>query len=340
MQTPSHSRLGRSALSLLVAAAVLSAPITPLFAQKKPAPAAAPAKPDKATKDKAREAFKHGQEKLAANDFMGAAAAFKEADALIPSAQARYKIAFALDKAGKGPEALAEYQLFLAGNVPESMADSKAAAEKRVAELGTATLKVTTNPPGASVKIDGERALDASPMSAPVKPGKHKVEVTMPDHEPTTREVDVVAGAIAEVSLDLKAVPPPPPPPAASSAAPVASSAAPVAPPPPAEPRSKVPAYVVLGVGGAAAVVGAVFGMKALSAKSKFNDAPSTERADKAEQNALIADMAFGVALTLGVTGTVLLLTSDKPAEPKAGKLHFAPVITPSAQGAAAYFKF
>ncbi|MCC6647691.1 MAG: PEGA domain-containing protein [Polyangiaceae bacterium] len=343
MQTKTTSRLGRSALSLIVAAAVAGAPTTSLFAQKKPAPAAAPAKdakPDKAKQAQARDAYKRGQEKLTAGDFAGAAVAFKEANELIPAPQAQYKLAFALDKAGKGPEALAAYQALLASSVPESMAESKAAAEKRVAELGQATLKVTTNPPGASVKIDGERSLDASPMTATVKPGKHKIEVAMADHEPATRDVEVAAGAMAEVSLDLRPAPAAaPPPPVASSAAPVASSAPPAAPPPP-EPRSKVPAYVVLGVGGAAAVVGAVFGMQALSAKSKFNDAPSTDRADKAESKALVADMAFGVALTLGVTGAVLLLTSDKPAEPKSGKLHLAPVITPRAQGAAATFTF
>lgn len=339
MQTKTSSRPSRSVLSLLVAVAIAGAPTSQLFAQKKPP--VADAKPDKAKQEKARDAYKRGEEKMAAGDFAGAADGYKEANDLIPSAQAQYKMSLAYDKAGKAAEALAGYKAFLGGTVPEKMAEQKAAAEKRVGELGTATLKVTTNPPGANVKIDGERSLDGAPMSVQVKPGKHKVEVSLADHEPASREIEVVAGATAEVSLDLKAAPAAaPPPPVSASAAPVASSAPPPPPPPPAEPRSKVPAYVVLGVGGAAAVVGAVFGMQALSAKSKYNDAPTTDRADKAEKNALIADMAFGVAVTLGVTGAVLLLTSDKPAEPKAGKLHIAPVITPNAQGAAAFFKF
>jgi hypothetical protein len=72
-----------------------------------------------------------------------------------------------------------------------------------------------------------------------------------------------------------------------------------------------VPAYVTLGIAGAGAVVGTIFGLKALSSKSDFNDKPSTKSADDTERNALIADMAFGVAITLGVTGVVLLTSDD-----------------------------
>jgi hypothetical protein len=40
----------------------------------------------------------------------------------------------------------------------------------------------------------------------------------------------------------------------------------------------------------------------------------------------LIADMAFGVAVTLGVTGIVLLTSSDDSVDaPKAAKLHLPP---------------
>ena len=88
---------------------------------------------------------------------------------------------------------------------------------------------------------------------------------------------------------------------------------APPPPPPPPEPRSLVPAYVTLGIAGAAAVVGTIFGVQALSAKSDFDKTPNTDKADDTERNALIADMAFGVAITLGVTGVVLLTSNDDP---------------------------
>ena len=80
-----------------------------------------------------------------------------------------------------------------------------------------------------------------------------------------------------------------------------------------------VPAYVTLGIAGAGAVVGTIFGLQALSSKSDFDDNPTRDAADDTERNALIADMAFGVAITLGVTGIVLLTTDEEA--PKESKL-------------------
>ena len=82
-----------------------------------------------------------------------------------------------------------------------------------------------------------------------------------------------------------------------------------------------MPAYVTLGIAAGGAVVGTIFGVKALSAKSDFDNNPTTEHADDTERNALIADMAFGVALTLGVTGIVLLTSGDDDAPAKAAKI-------------------
>ena len=106
-----------------------------------------------------------------------------------------------------------------------------------------------------------------------------------------------------------------------------------------------VPAYVTLGIAGASAVLGTVFGIKALGAKSDFDDNPTTSKADDVERNALIADMAFGVAVTLGITGVVLLTTSDEPVEAQAAKLdksrwQLAPYASPQGGGAAARFAF
>ena len=57
--------------------------------------------------------------------------------------------------------------------------------------------------------------------------------------------------------------------------------------------------------------IGTAFGVMALNDKSNFNTTPTTATADNGENHALIADMAFGVALTLGVTSAVLFLSKD-----------------------------
>lgn len=109
-----------------------------------------------------------------------------------------------------------------------------------------------------------------------------------------------------------------------------------------------VPAYVTLGIAGAAAVVGTIFGVQALSSKSDFDETPTTELADDTERNALIADMAFGVAITLGVTGVVLLTSDEEPAAAPAKSarlkrgpsLNLTPYASPKSGGAKARVTF
>jgi hypothetical protein len=114
------------------------------------------------------------------------------------------------------------------------------------------------------------------------------------------------------------------------------------------EEKSMLPAYVTLGIAGVAGVVGTIFGVKALGAKSDFDKTPTTKLADDTERSALIADMAFGVAITLGVTGVVLLTSDDEPPpaatgmlKPKAkARLDVTPYAGPKSGGATARLTF
>ena len=320
------------------------------FAQKKPpVPKAASAKdetkpaPSKADREKAKAAFKRGEEKFASGDFAGAAEAFKEANSIIPAPQASYRLALSLDKAGKTSDAAAAYKQFLDATPPEKMAEQKTAAETRFKELSAGTVKLSSTPAGAVVTVDGVPASGPTPLTLSLTPGAHSVVLSVPSHEPVTRELTIAAGTSSDVAVELKPIPPPAPPPVATTLAPppVSPSATPEPPVKDDPPPSKVPAYVTLGLAGAGVVVGTIFGLKALSSRSDFKDAPTTSKADDTERNALIADMAFGVALTLGITGTVLLLSNNKKAEPaKTARLRLLPVLTPQTQGAAAVLRF
>ena len=73
-----------------------------------------------------------------------------------------------------------------------------------------------------------------------------------------------------------------------------------------------MPAIVTGALAVAAAGVGTVFGVIALGNKSDFDRNPTTQTADDGDTHALIADMAFGVAVTFGVTSAVLFLTKDE----------------------------
>src|SRR4029077_10689303 len=140
----------------------------------------------------------------------------------------------------------------------------------------------------------------------------------------------------------------PPPPPVVTEPQPP-----PPHPPPPPEPRSKGPAYVTGAVAIAAAGVGAGFGIKALSQSSDFKNSPTTKLADDGENNALVADMMFGIAITFGVTSAVLFLSSDAPQSAKAkpaqviakkapAKITITPTpyVTPTGGGAGALVRF
>lgn len=311
-------------------------------------PADKPKAPDKKTKDAARKAYGEGDAAYKAGDFAGAYAGFSKANELIPSPQAAYWTAKAIDGEGKIQEAITAYENLLADPGVATLGDEKTNdAKARIAELKSklvGELSLQTTPLGATVSIDGAPQPGETPMILKLPPGPHKLTLVAAGFEPKEVDVDVKGGEKSEQKLELVAKAPPPPPPPE----PVVEAPAPPPPPPPPPPRSKVPAYITLGIAGAGAVVGTIFGVKALSAKSDFDKKPTGSAADDTERNALIADMAFGVAITLGVTGVVLLTSDDSAAPaaakldklPKRAKLVVAPYATPKGGGAGMQYTF
>jgi hypothetical protein len=309
-------------------AAAKAAPAAPAAKPAAKAPAAAPAGktatsagPDKKTKDAARKAYGEGEKAYAAGDFSAAYVGYSKANELIPSAQASYWASKSLDQGGKTDEAIKGYEALLADPNASKIGEEKLAdAHARLAALKASLvgeITVSTTAPGAVLLVDGAPQPGPLPTVLKLSPGPHKLTLTAEGYDAREVDLQVQAGTKVQQSVELapKAPPPPPPPPVAE--------VTPPPPPPPAEKHSKVPAYVTLGIAAGGAVVGTIFGVKALSAKSDFDNNPTTEHADDTERNALIADMAFGVALTLGVTGIVLLTSGDDEAPAaKAARLH------------------
>lgn len=315
----------------------------PVAAQVTPAPAAADTD---ASRERARAAYGAGQDAYGAGQYAAAEAHFAQADALLPSVQAKYWRAMSLDRLGNVGAA---YEAF--GKVLESPdkdqlgADKLTTVETRHRELSTApaTVEVTSNPPGAHVNVSGVDLSTPTPLPLKLAPGRHLLRVSLEGYEPQELEITATPGAELKPNFDL--VP---------SADQTAAGAEPLSPPPTEPPaparveeRSKVPGYVTLGIAGASAVVGTVFGLRALADKSKFNENPTTSHADDVERNALIADMAFGVTLTLGITAIVLLVADDPTPEQSAarpnserGELKLAPFVSPRGAGAAASVSF
>ncbi len=343
MRDRNHVHPGGRVLAAVLSGLLATSAMAPYaFAQPKGAAAAA----EKQKRDTARGHYEAGRTKLDAKDYAGALTEFQAANALIPSPQAQEKIALCYDGMNDAPNALKAYELFIEqAKDSEKLKAEVEAAKGRIEALKNAPVAVSlvSDPPSAQVEVDGQAQMGATPLEVKLTPGTHKVKVSAEGFEPLEKDIEVKAGEEKRtVSFSLtqtaEAVATLSPPPAQQDQG---------ANPPVQPARSNLPAYITLGVAGASAIVGTVFGVKALSNKSDFNDNPTTESADDAERNALISDMAFGVAVTLGVTGTVLLLSNNNAGQEQAAKdarsqktMQLTPFVGPSGGGAAATWRF
>lgn len=296
--------------------------------------------PTKEQTDAAKLSFDAGTKAFAEQNYSIAAVEFKKAYEQVPSPLAEYWIARALDAADAKNEGVAEvvaaYSKFLsnpgAGHVG---AEQVTEAEARVVELKKllpAQIKLVTIPSGASVLVDGKPHEGATPLELALPAGAHKFELALDGYESTMVEIDVQGGSTVEQEVSLSKVAPEPEP----------APAPPEVIEPPVK-RSLVPAAVTLGLGGAGLISGTLFGIMALGAKKDFNDDPTTANADTAERNALIADMSFGIALTLGITGVVLLTAQDEEAAAETAqnrRVLVAPYADKKGGGLAGFFRF
>ncbi len=236
----------------------LCAAVLALVVVSRPAAAQAPggsasptiaAAPVEAMTAKARELYADGLKAFQQQKWPEAYAAFTGAWAL----QKHYAVAGNLGAAevqlGRfrdAAEHLAIYTRGMAGD-PKRTAKERESA-KLLYEIATArvvTVTVSVNVAGADVWIDGARA-GAAPLEGPVfvEPGKHAVEVRLDGYVTDKRSFEAAAGEkkALEVTLSKRV-----------DVVPTATASATV----PA-PRSKVPAYVMGGVGLASAIAGAV----------------------------------------------------------------------------------
>jgi hypothetical protein len=289
-------------------------------------------------RERARAAYQAGQEAYAAAQYAAAAAHFEQADTLLPAVQAKYWRATSLDRAGDVAAAYAAFNVLLADPHASDLGPEKLqAATLRQRALATvpADLSVTTVPAGAHLQVSGVEIASPTPVTLRIAPGRHVLVVSLPGYDTQRLEISATPGAKLTPSLTLSPITGP-------------AGLAAVPPEPLAQTgRSRVPGYVTIGIAGASAIVGTIFGVRALQDKSDFNAAPSTRKADDTERDALIADMAWGVTLTLGITGAVLLLTNEAPSptaqnarQHEQAGLRVLPYLSPKGAGAAAALRF
>jgi PEGA domain len=296
-----------------------------------PGPAqGARAKPDLAV---AKQHFDDGEAKFRARDYGGAEIDFRIANNIKATPQAERYIGRCLDELGRLQSAAEWYDKFLA-HAPDKMAVLADKTRRRLLAIRATPGKVhvESNPVGAAVTIDGKREAEPAPLDVELSPGPHTIGLAAPGRTKLERVIDVAFASAQTVSADLEAEAAPP----EAASEPVAAEATDEAPPPQAQPAeaeagpveapSRIPAYVTGGVAVVAAGVGAIFGVMALNDKATFDSTPSRQNADTRNVHALIADLALGSALALGITSVILFVTSRGPSAP-ADKTAKPPVV-------------
>jgi tetratricopeptide (TPR) repeat protein len=180
-------------------------------------PASAPPEPDAPASgsddaERAKQLYSLGAEAFAARRNADAIRYFRRAAEIVPSAKLTYNIGLAYEEMGDAGRALAEYRGYL---TQEQDADAERAAEvrariasleARLAETGVQQLFVSTDPPGATVRIAG-RALGVTPWAGELPPGQHVVDVDLPGYAAQRSEVTVAAARSTELSLSLPRTP-------------------------------------------------------------------------------------------------------------------------------------
>jgi tetratricopeptide (TPR) repeat protein len=129
--------------------------------------------------DEARAHFERGVELFEKDDFVGALEAFEQADRASHVPAITYNIARARESLGQAQAALEAYEAYLAE--AGAQGDYLAAATVALTSLkARATkLRVETEPPGATVRIDGVVLREKSPATVWVFRGPHRVDVEL-----------------------------------------------------------------------------------------------------------------------------------------------------------------
>ncbi len=333
-------------------------------AAKPEKPAAKPEKPakkdEKGDKKAAGAHFKKGKELFEKKNYKEAKEEFMKAEEILPAPQAELFIGKCAEENGEFADAASWYQKAIDSGKLKDADQTDAKGRLDGLKKKPAKVKITSDPTGGTITVDGKAIADKTPAEIELTPGSHKISVKAEGKKENTQDVDVAPFTGAAVVAKLEAAGPveaaddpfktkPP------ETKPPETATGPTAPPSSGDTgtgkRDMTWVYVTGGAAVVALGVGTFFGLAAMSDKKDFDDKPTRDTRDKGTRDALIADMGFGIGLTLGVTAAVLYFTSpakeaSAAKKPAPTKMAFAPFIGaptahgPSVAGAAAMFNF
>jgi hypothetical protein len=211
----------------------------------------------------------------------------------------------------------------------QTMAHNHAAALQPTLSHLTINVPPASRVPGLVVERDGAPVGEAQwGLSIPVDPGSHAVKARAPGKKDWQSTLSVAADASAQ-SLSIPAL----------DNAPVTEKGQ-TAPTKPHNQAQRTAAFVSFGVGGVGAVLGAVFGLRAISKNNQSNAADKcqadtcnpggTALRNSARSSGTISTVAFAVSGAALATGLVLFFTDSKKEAPASAQLSAGAFATPS----------
>jgi len=247
--------------------------------------------------DQAKQLYLLGAEAFAAQRNADAVSYFRQAERLVSSAKLTYNIALAYDEMGDTGRALREYRAFLArepGSVHRDEATARVAKlELALAALGVQQLRVASDPPGATLRVEDD-IVGVTPWAGELTPGLHQIRLERAGYRAHEAQVALAAQHAADLEVTLL--------PEQAHAAKTSGARA----------RIQPLSWSFLGVGLGALAGGLGFELSRASSSERAGRASSAEAEARAEGAADAKQMAslllFGAGGAFVVGGGVLLV--------------------------------
>jgi hypothetical protein len=308
---------------------------------------------DKAT---AREIGQSAEVKLAAQDYKGAEAEFRRANALFHAPTLILGLARAQAGQGKVVEAWESYHSIILENVTTtpSFANALADAQKEIVKVEARRGRVTITVTGAdSPKVtldDAPQKAEALGVARFVNPGAHVVKASADGYRPATQSITIAEGGTQTVALVLEKDSGAPGVVAVVPGGATPDSSQPTTPGEPtaggSTPWNLTAGYVVGGVGAAFLIEGLVTGVIAIGkhsdlAKVCTNGCPSSDSSELSSYHTVgaLSTVGFVVGAVGLAGGAVLILTAPKhPSSAPATGLQLTPYVGFGSAGATGTF--
>ncbi len=177
----------------IVAAALFAAP--PLYAQGE----------DEASRERARELLDQGNELLERGDADGAIEKFQAALRAYRSPKIHVNLAEAHRVAGRPAQAVRHYEIFMARGTSKPSVLRKIEKRARELEQSIGRIELDGELDGATVNVGGWRAPWRSGWRIPVDPGRHLVVVSKDGRADFESNVEIAAGQLEKLDVELAA---------------------------------------------------------------------------------------------------------------------------------------